>query len=231
MSDRGTNWSITINNPTPQDEEYIAIARQKGWKVEGQLEKGENGTPHYQLAVKTPQTRFSAMKKAFPRAHIELARNAPALLTYVNKEETRIGTLPTSSEMYPSLTKFWELLCDRIRPIEEYGCMQANPRRILDQFDDACKILITEGYHIESLAVNPSTRSMWNLYSLALQKRTETEKTDRQRQAELISQQATIPINADEKEVRSQEGTSQGPSSGSEDESDEEFSESEYSEA
>lgn len=227
MSDRATTWSITINNPTPQDEEYIALARQKGWKVEGQLEKGENGTPHYQLAVKTPQTRFSAMKKAFPRAHIEIARNAPALVSYVNKEETRIGTLPTSSELYPSLSKFWELLCDRILPLSEYGCLEANPRRILDQFDAACKLLITEGYHIESIAVNPSTRSMWNLYSDALQKRTETEKTDKDRQATIISQSVDIPTaNADEEEVRSQEGGTEDASSAC---SEDSFSSSEYS--
>lgn len=51
---RGTNWSVTINNPTPKDDEEIALVRQKGWSVEGQKEKGSEGTEHYQLFVKTP---------------------------------------------------------------------------------------------------------------------------------------------------------------------------------
>ena len=230
--DRGTNWSITINNPTPQDEEYIALARQKGWKVEGQLEQGAEGTPHYQLLVKTPQSRFSALKKAFPRAHIELARNVKALETYVKKDETRIGELPTSSEKYPSLSKFWELICDRIKDVNEYGCQFANPRRHLEQLDDAVRLLIEEGYHVESLAVNPSTRSIWNQFSFSIQKRTETERQTAIRQAELISQSVVIPtINADEESPQEEDSSSEASSQGSEDSgSDEEFSESEYTE-
>lgn len=46
-SDRSIYWSITINNPREDDEENIAVARQRGWIVEGQKEVGENGTPHY----------------------------------------------------------------------------------------------------------------------------------------------------------------------------------------
>lgn len=90
---RATMWSITINNPTAEDREAIELARQKGWKIEGQFEKGEEGTLHLQLAVRTPQLRFSTMKKHFPRAHIEIARNAAAFLQYVNKADTRVGLL------------------------------------------------------------------------------------------------------------------------------------------
>lgn len=80
MGDRARYWSLTINNPTPDDEERIALARQRGWRVEGQLEKGEEGTPHYQLCLDCgAQQRFSAVKKAFPRAHIEAAKSAVAL--------------------------------------------------------------------------------------------------------------------------------------------------------
>lgn len=107
---RHSIWSVTINNPTSADEEEIARARQKGWKVEGQLEKGENGTPHYQLMVNSGQVRFSAVKKAFTRAHIEPARNKAALEQYVHKEDTKIGELVSSNEFYPSLSKFWKLV-------------------------------------------------------------------------------------------------------------------------
>ena len=227
MSDRGTNWSVTINNPTPDDEEAIALARQKGWKVEGQLEAGKEGTPHYQLHVKTPQIRFAALKKAFPRAHIEPARNVKALETYVKKDETRIGGLATSSEMYPSQSKFWELVCDRIQPPKGSQCM--NPGRLLDQLDDACRLLIEEGYHIENIAANPSTRAIWNRFSFSIQKRTETEKTARQQSIAAAAEAAekiSVPIipDADEEEVRSQEDAEDASSSCSEDS----FSSSEY---
>lgn len=79
MTDRATAWSLTINNPTQADEESIQLARQKGWQVIGQLEEGENGTKHYQLLLKTSRIRFGGVKKLFPRAHIEVARNVAAL--------------------------------------------------------------------------------------------------------------------------------------------------------
>jgi len=86
---RSTCWSLTINNPTKDDVEQINLARQRGWKVEGQLEKGLEGTQHYQLRLMTPQVRFSSVKKAFPRAHIEVARDPIALGKYVTKEATK----------------------------------------------------------------------------------------------------------------------------------------------
>ena len=54
--------------------------------------------------------RFSAVKKAFPRANIQVARNVAALQQYVHKEDTRVEELSTSNEMYPSLQKFWDML-------------------------------------------------------------------------------------------------------------------------
>jgi hypothetical protein len=103
MSDRSIYWSVTINNPNEGDEEAIANARQRGWIVEGQKECV--GTPHYQLCVNTrTQQRFTALKKAFPRGHIEAARNPKALKQYVHKEETRVAELP-NSEKYLSSQK------------------------------------------------------------------------------------------------------------------------------
>lgn len=107
---RASCWSVTINNPTKADYEEIDSARQRGWKVDGQVEKGAEGTYHLQLMVRTPQVRFAAVKKMFSRAHIEPARNVAALANYVGKEETRAAALPTGSNRYPSLSKFWELV-------------------------------------------------------------------------------------------------------------------------
>lgn len=203
--DRATAWSITINNPTPADTECIALARQKGWKVEGQLEKGENGTLHYQLMVKTPQVRFSALKKSFPRGHIEVARNVPALRNYVTKEETRQGDLPTSQEKYPSMSKLWELISDYLYE-SDYSKYFRNPgdlyipgsRReevVMAMFDDAILQLICDGYYVETLGVNPQVRCAWKKYCSAILTRLQRQ-IDRQT-ANALEQAVEIPVVED----------------------------------
>lgn len=182
MSDRATCWSITINNPTADDEEQISIARQAGWKVLGQKEKGLEGTEHYQLMVRTPQVRFSAMKKAFPRAHIEVAKQPLALAKYVAKEETRVGDLPVQQDKYPSLSKYWTLVFEELNDGSKDGLDQAElensrivfykpentalfKKKPLHFLDQASRQLIRKGYHIEGIGANPNTRSQWNLFA------------------------------------------------------------------
>jgi len=182
MTTRATMWSVTINNPNADDEESINLARQKGWQVLGQLEVGENGTPHYQLAVKTPQVRFSALKKAFPRGHIEVAKSASALLRYVEKEATRAGDLPTQQDKYPSLSKYWDLVFSHLNGLGKDGLdyvdleegtvkfyderrerlYRKSPLVILDECTNA---LIRQGYHVEGIGCNPNTRSQWKICS------------------------------------------------------------------
>lgn len=139
---RATCWSVTINNPTDDDTDAISLARQKGWIVEGQLEQGESGTPHYQLMVKTPQVRFSALKKTFPRAHIEVAKNESALRAYVGKEESRVAPLPEQSNQYPSLSKLWTLLYDYIRNVLP---PVPNEHRLMEREDKAFRFYWSEG--------------------------------------------------------------------------------------
>lgn len=232
---RGTAWSVTINNPTPSDDEEIALARQKGWKVEGQKEVGEGGTPHYQLLVRTPQVRFSAVKKAFSRAHIEPAKNVEALANYVVKEETRAGALPSTQDQYPSLSKLWNLMYIWLTESRGYkfdvpsGSSDARvPCRVrfvecscrdfmepLAVFDEFIKDMICAGYHVESIGVNPQTRSMWSNYWSAILFRELTAPTRRQpdRQTvveEDVATELSLPsINAlDEKEeVRTEDSS------------------------
>lgn len=179
---RATCWSVTINNPTFEDEEAIAIARQMKWKVEGQLEKGKEGTLHYQLLVRTPQVRFSALKKQFPRAHIEVARNTVALENYVNKEDTRESALPTSQEMYPSLSKFWTLVVNEIDAYNRTADMSYDTHipLTLAGLDYATERLIYKGYHVESTSVNPQVRASWNKFASAIAARARASQTDRQ---------------------------------------------------
>lgn len=171
---KATCWSITINNPTEDDENQIQEARLKGWKVEGQLEKGENGTPHYQLMVKTPQVRGSAIKKAFTRAHIEITRNAKALEQYVHKEDTRVEELK-DNDKYPSPTKLMALfaeycnteyksICRRYK--QPYNEMDGD--QLLEVFDDCINKLIIDGYHVEAHGVNPQVRGSIKRYGQSI---------------------------------------------------------------
>jgi len=206
MSIRASSWSITINNPNPSDEEDINRARQKGYKVEGQLEKGENGTPHYQLMVKTPQIRFSAMKKMFKRAHIEVARNPDALEAYVQKEDTRIGKLAETNEMYPSLSKLWLLFQEWSDQEIGVNTIHLTGDDMLHNFDRFVRVYIEKGYHIETMAVNPQIRSCVKNYILSIfqrcrmfrrdQKRASVDRqTDRQTDDELEDEKLSCDDN------------------------------------
>lgn len=180
---RASCWSITINNPSAADEENINLARQKGWKVEGQLEVGEKGTPHYQLKVNTPQVRFSAVKKAFPRAHIEIAKNVYALEQYVHKEETREGELVQTSDRYPSMQKLWDMFSDYI---EEHRLNLAKESwdedTFLQEFDLFIKDAIIDGYVVETMAVNPQIRACVKKFGREILIRSQNirRQTDRQ---------------------------------------------------
>lgn len=225
---KSTYWSITINNPSEQDDENIRLCLQKGWKLSGQKEAGENGTIHYQAMLHTPnQVRFSAVKKALPRAHIEIAKNPLALKQYVQKEETRVGELPEQSEYYPSLTKLWQLITEYYTSCEKWNLnlnqieegkiewYQESQQRLwnrdkLQFLDQAIRYLITQGYHVESIAANPATRSMWKLYAESIILRsyheinnrntTQNDRngSDEEESISTESQSAEIPVTSEE---------------------------------
>lgn len=206
---RGTCWSVTINNPTEADDEEIALARQKGWQVQGQLEQGTEGTPHYQLMVKTPQQRFSALKKAFSRAHIELATNPIALAKYVKKEDTRVGSLPVGQDQYPSLSKLWELFYEWLS--EEHFIGDGYIRQFnvdtgdhdidicehdysLSLFDRFIRAKILDGYMVESMGANPQIRSAFKHYWFQIVMR--TRKIVNARQHPVTDRQTDIALEA-----------------------------------
>jgi len=176
---RASCWSITVNNPIQADEDNIAKARQLGWKVEGQKEVGETGTPHYQLLVESGQVRFSSIKKAFPRAHIEVCRDKTALKKYVHKEETRVEGLPAASDNYPSQQKVWDMMAhwiDENYP-ETDGSSNLvelwNEDRWLHEFDRFISEYILDGYVLEGIAVNPQVRSGLKKFGLSIYRRSQ----------------------------------------------------------
>lgn len=111
-SQKASNWSITINNPTAEDYAEIEALKVQPWvkKWEGQLEEGEDGTPHIQARLHTERCRFGRVKTALSRAHIEAARNSLALTNYVHKPETRIAELPTVASRFMNIQQFYPIL-------------------------------------------------------------------------------------------------------------------------
>ena len=235
---RGTCWSVTINNPTDSDEECINIARQKGWTVTGGLEGGPTAVPptstvHYQLMVKTPQLRASAIKKVIPRGHIEFARNPTALAQYVMKDDTRIGDLKEQSDAYPSLSKYWTLIFDDHSKEFADRIMRMNKDQLLAFLDHRTAILIVEGYHVETIAVNPQVRCAFHKFAPQLARRCELfprPSLQPDRQTDTNEDNIDLPVNATEAQAPSSPEGEEDDASGSEDSDSEEFSESEYQE-
>ena len=178
MTERATCWSITINNPTEQD---LKPSLPAGWSMTGQIERGEEeGTEHYQGMLKTTQVRFTAVKKVFPRAHIEVARNRSALEKYVHKDETRIATVPDNKSVVPSLFDYqhtiaarWDdnVFYQRVQQRRDYEDehkgekYQEEDDLAMDYLDFMVSEDIRNGVcGVEFIAINPMWRSAWKKF-------------------------------------------------------------------
>lgn len=171
MGERGSCWSITINNPKVEDWNVTLPAK---WALTGQMEQGKEGTPHYQGMLTTPQVRFSAVKKVFPRAHIELARNKAALQQYVKKDDTRLASMPDIVSKIPTLFDYqhevagnWDdIQFDKKRKWHEKEKTGKCLGDIaLDYVDDIVAEDIKNGrIGVEYIAINPMWRSAWKKF-------------------------------------------------------------------
>lgn len=73
MSARG--WTLTINNYNRDDENlFVTLPKGVRYAIAG-YEVGKEGTPHLQCYIEMfSPCRFTAVKKLYPRAHIEVRR-------------------------------------------------------------------------------------------------------------------------------------------------------------
>lgn len=180
-NDRATCWSITINNPTEEEikDGNLLIQLPAGWSCQGQMELGENGTPHYQAMLKTTQVRFAAVKKVFPRAHIEQAKNRKALEKYVHKPETRIGEVNNAVSNIPTLFAYQHTIASRWND-DEFDAFVRLKRESMGE-DEYAKYkesdlaldyvdylvgqdIIAGVCGIEYIAINPMWRSAWKKF-------------------------------------------------------------------
>lgn len=194
---RASVWSITINNPTDSD---LKVELPAGWKMTGQIEKGDEGTTHYQGMLKTNQVRFSAVKKVLPRAHIEVAKNAKALEKYVHKEETRVAkvedrvsNIPTLFEYQVTIAKRWDEATweeFKARAIESDEKLVLNLGEVaLRYIDCLVEVDIQEGVRgVEFIAINPMWRSAWKRFWRSMVDReTNIRLADLDRQTDISS--------------------------------------------
>ena len=86
---QGCNWVFTLNNPQPEENPaHWPSTKYLVW----QLEKGEEGTPHFQgYVIFHSNKTLVGVKKINPRAHWELRRGThEEARAYCVKEETRL---------------------------------------------------------------------------------------------------------------------------------------------
>ena len=180
-SQRSTCWSITINNPLQEDIDATQNAQGHLWfkSFEGQNEIGENGTKHIQGMLTTTSQKFSVIKKAFQRAHIEVAKNKTALQKYVHKEDTKESSLATKkcgtasdlTRVIRDLWPTWNDWSDEIQRQDRYSkenhlLIKPVGYRTLDKI--VSHLMCLGYYGIEYIGANPSVRTTWKLYIITI---------------------------------------------------------------
>jgi Putative viral replication protein. len=91
---KSSQWLGTLNNPdSSMAQEYLSLWKSKGGAryVNGQIEKGKEGTIHiqYYLNFENP-TRISALKKHCSKSHFERVGKDNGASSYAMKEDTRV---------------------------------------------------------------------------------------------------------------------------------------------
>ena len=75
------NAMVTWNNPPTREWDDLVAMLNPAYMV-GQLERGENGTLHWQFAIQWSHSRsFAAIKKDLPLAHFEEVRSWAAAVS------------------------------------------------------------------------------------------------------------------------------------------------------
>jgi len=177
---RSACWSITINNPTPEELLFERV-KANGWKIEGQMEKGKEGTEHYQGMLTTPQKpAFSTVKTVLPRAHIEKARQKELLAKYVHKDDTRIANVDPVGTHIPTIFEYQDVVASSPGIMERILKVQDELYEQKEDIADAPLLVvdaivskhIEEGMRgIEYIAINPMWRSSWKKFWRSIIKR------------------------------------------------------------
>lgn len=188
---RATAWCITMwlteeTGYTKETIDAFTQAMPNDWSLEGQMEQGhDSGKLHYQLLLKTPQTRGTRIAKFFPKCYIDEAQKFHALKQYVHKQDTRVAVFKTIENRSPQ----WSMVCDKffdwiVRNEPQstfFGVVEEERMRLWDKF---IGISIEEGMRVDVIGVNPQYRSCiqryWSNYIAFAQTRVPVDNVDRQ---------------------------------------------------
>jgi len=186
-------WLTENTGYTPETIDEFTQKMPNDWSLEGQMEMGKDseGKLHYQLLLKTPQTRGTRVAKFFPKCYIDEAHKYHALKVYVHKEDTRVAEFKTVENRSPQ----WSVVCDKffdylIREQPEtsmFGVVDEERMRLWDKF---IGISIEEGMRVDIIGVNPQYRSCiqryWLNYMALAKTRAPVDRIDRQTDSQLL---------------------------------------------
>lgn len=183
--------------------------------MQGQIEKGKEGTIHYQGMLTTPQVRFAQVKKALPRAHIELAKNKSALQKYVSKEDTRVAVVENISTNIPTLFDYQHTIASRWddKEFNEYTQRYSPDEQLklghgeiaLRYVDKLVEEDIEAGMNgIEYIAINPMWRSAWKKFYKSMVSRERKLKSTEEYNHATSSPQSQEPSHSENQEDVSQ---------------------------
>lgn len=149
-------WILTLNNPNETWEELVESLKPDF--MTGQLECGENGTPHFQFVIwYRKATRMANLKKRVPRAHIEAVKGTPqTAIQYCTKEATRmdgpfvVGTLPFKVNSTPDWDNIWQLA--------KQGDFESIPKNIAIR---CFASLVRIRTHYDAPQAVPTVRGIW----------------------------------------------------------------------
>lgn len=197
---RASCWSLTINNPVESDYEACRQVKEiRGWTLIGQPETGKEGTKHLQFYLKTLFIRGSAVKKHFPRAHIEKAINPEKLLDYVQKTDTATGDVMIIENKWLNFRqirqKFFEGILSEKHECDVYDlpvALDFDAR--LRKWDNFICEQLAEGIECGDIGVNPQYRSQIGKYWDGFIEFVRRQTTDRQTDENLVST-VNIPVS------------------------------------
>nr|WAE42130.1 MAG: replication associated protein [Cressdnaviricota sp.] len=194
---KATCWSITDQEHEAYPVRFHEINQKVGYTYTGQIEECPTTKKlHFQGCLKTPQVRFSAIKKLFPKAHIEVARDRVALAKYVQKEETCVQKMKKDERFIHSNEEFWARFCSDQSVWDSYTEACMNDKE-MDLFDRRINVLIRNGFRVESFGVNPQIRSIFKRYFVSIYQRHITELQDA---TEQVCTQIDPPSSTDYKD-------------------------------
>lgn len=119
---RYRNFFVTINNPNEDDRKQLLHTIYSGCtKFAGQLEEGENKTPHFQACFEFKCGKsFTTISKMLPRASIRKTNNRKAAIEYCMKPSGRLEGpwtkgLPKALKLIETFRPFQSDILDLIK--------------------------------------------------------------------------------------------------------------------